>query len=279
MSFLGTAVRRNRRAAWLAAALGCAAVGTMAGTEAVALTNRLHAALRAANPQYAGGGTFRVRDGKLVMISLMRCPGITDLTPLQDFPLESVSSLNLYNAVNVADLSPLRACRLTSVNLERCAKVRDLSPLAGMPIRWLRMYACPGVSDLSPLKGMPLQHLDMGKNPRIRDLSVLAGMPLRDLRMDECPAVRDISILRGLPLTFLSLFGCMGIEEYSALEGLELETLYFSPGLLSEADIRTVRNMESLRKIGTSWADYRKELSPDAFWQRYDAGEFRSVAP
>lgn len=238
------------------------------------LEKKLQAALKEGNPDYKETGTFRFKDGRIVAINLMRCKGITNLSPLAKFPLSSVTAVVLYNSTNIADISPLRQCRLTSLNLERCAKITDLSPLKGMPLRGFRMYACEGVRDISPLKGMALRHLDIGLCPRIRDISVLKNMPLHDLRIDNCPEITDISILRGMPLKFLSLFGCKGIKDYSALADLELETIYFTPALLSHSEIQILREMKSLQKIGTSWADYRKELSPKQFWKRYDAGDF-----
>ncbi len=239
------------------------------------LLAELQASLQAANPDYKSGGTFKIKEGRLIRISLMRCKGISDLSPLSRFPLSSVTSVILYNATNIVDISPLRDCRLTSLNLERCDKISDLSPLEGMPLKWFRMYACSSVKDLSPLKGMPLEHLDIGLNPLIKDLSPLQGMPLHDLRIDNCPRVTDISVLNEMPIKLLSLFACKGIKDYSPVGTLKLETIYFSPSLLSKDEIQVVRKMESLQKIGTSWTDYRKEPSPDQFWKRYDAGEFR----
>ncbi len=241
------------------------------------LQQELHAALKSGNPNYENGGSFQIRDGKLVSIVLMRQKGLHDLSPLSRFSLSSVAAVNLYNSTDVTNLSPLRGCKVTSLNLERCVRITDLSPLAGMPIRFARIYACAGLSDLGPLKDMPLRHLDFGLNPNIADLSPLKGMPLHDLRMDNCPRIQNIAIIRGMPIKFLSLFGCIGIKDYSPLEDLKLETIYFSPALLSKDEIQILRRMKSLKKIGTSWADYRKEPGPAEFWKRYDAGEFRKT--
>lgn len=267
--------RRRLATCWLAAAVVAFcftdAASTAAGEEDNAdakLTQALHAALKEANPEYQNGGTFTIRGSKLVAINLMRCKGVSDLSPLSKFPLDSVTSVNLYNAVNIADLSPLSGCRLTSLNLERCGKIRDLAPLKGMPLTWLRMYACPQIGDLSPLAGMPLEHLDIGLNPLVSDLAPLAGMRLHDLRIDNCPRIKDISVLKDMPLTFLSVFGCPKIESYAPLASLKLETLYFDPARLSPDELQHVRNMQSLKKIGTSWADYKKELSPEQFWKQ-----------
>ena len=234
------------------------------------IVDTIQSALQKANPDYRGDGKFVVRDGKLTAINLMRCKGIHDLSPLRNFPLQSVSNVSLYNAVNIADLSPLQACRIKQLNTERCAKLTDLSPLKGMPITWFRMYACTGVKDLSPLKGMPLHHLDIGLNPLIDDLSALEGMQLTDLRVDNCPKLRDLSVLRGMPLKFLSVFGCDGVKDFSPILELPLQTLYLSPDLLSREERQAVREMKSLKVLGSSWDDYGKKLTPAQFWERHD---------
>ena len=242
-------------------------------SESSELVQQIQAALKAANAEYQGGGKFHLRDGKIHTISLMRCKGIHDLSPLSQFSLESVKNVVLYNAVNISDLSPLKQCRLTALNTERCAKITDLSPLKGMPIRGFRMYACKGVRDLSPLEGMPLRHLDLGLNPLIDDISPLKGMPLTDLRIDNCPKITDISVIRGMPLKFLSVFGSKGIEDFSPILELPLETLFFSPSLLSDEVLKGVRDMRTLKVMGTSWGDYGKRLTPAQFWERHDGAE------
>jgi len=234
---------------------------------------RIQEALKAANPQYGGGGKFVLRDGKVHTINLMRCKGVHDLSPLSEFPLGSVTNVVLYNAVSVSDLSPLKQCRLRALNTERCVKITDLSPLEGMPLRSFRMYANRGVKDLLPLKGMSLRHLDMGSCPLIDDLSPLAGMKLIDLRIDECPKIADIVVIRGMPIKFLSIFGCKGVKDFSPMLDLPLETLFFSPALLSGDELARVRNLKTLKIMGASWADYGKKLTPEQFWERYDKGK------
>ena len=241
--------------------------------------DEIHAALKASNPDYEGGGKFVFKDGKLTAINLMRCKGIYDITALSKFPLQSVSSVTLYNAINISDLSPLKACRITELNTERCAKLTDLSPLKAMPITWIRMYACAAVKDLSPLKGMPLHHLDIGLNPLIDDVSALADMEITDLRLDNCPKITDISVVEGMPLKFLSVFGCSGVKDFSPILELQLETLYVSPELLSKEELKAVRAMKSLKVMGTSWADYGKKLTPAQFWERHDRAISSSTHP
>lgn len=246
---------------------------TLSGSaeEPSVVVEKIQKALQAENPDYEGKGKFLFRDGKLYSINLTRCRGITNLAPLGEFDLGSVGNVSIYNAINISDLTPLRKCRITQLNTERCAKLTDLSPIQGMPIKWFRMYACGGIKDIAPLRGMPLEHLDIGLNPHIKDLSVLKGMALHDLRLDNCTALSDISVIKGMPLKFLSIFGCTGIKDFSPIVDLPLETLFFSPDLLSEKDLQQVREMPSLKILGTSWEDYGKKLSPAQFWARHDS--------
>lgn len=263
-----------------AVALLCGAILTSAScvrADSSDLEIQLHTALKQVNPEYKNGGTFRFKDDKLIAINLMRCKGISDLSPLSSFSLSSVSSVILYNSTNITDISPLRECQLKSLNIERCAKITDLSPLKGMPLTYIRMYACDGVKDLSALKGMRLKHLDLGLNPQISDISILKGMPLEDLRIDNCPKITDISVLEKMPIRFLSVFGNSKIKSYAVLGTLQLETLYFTPSHLSPDEQKLIRSMKSLKKIGTSWADYRKEYSPKDFWKRFDENTLPST--
>lgn len=235
------------------------------------LVTRMQEALSEANPDYQGQGKFVVREGELRTISLMRCQGLTDLSPFARFPLDSVTNVILYNSVNVSDLSPLKGCRkLAALNTERCIKITDLSPLKGLPLTYFRMYACKGVKDLKPLRGMPLKHLDLGLNPLIDDIAVLEGMELTDLRLDNCPRITDIKVVKGMPLKLLSVFGCQGVEDFSPMLELPLESLFFSPELLSEDELEGVQNMKTLKVLGSSWDDYGKKLTPAEFWKRYD---------
>ncbi len=235
-----------------------------------ALDQKLHQALKAANPDYANEGKFVYREGKLHTLNLMRSPGLHDLSPLGNFPLESVQNVILYNSVNVSDLSPLKTARLTALNTERCAKISDLSPLEGMPLAYFRMYACPLVKDLSPLRGMPLHHLDIGLNPIVEDISALEGMQLTDLRLDNCPKLTSIAVIEGMPLKLLSVFGCTGVEDFAPLLGLPLESLFFSPELLSKAELQAVRKMKTLKILGTGWKDLHSKQTPEEFWAKFD---------
>lgn len=139
------------------------------------------------------------------------------------------------------------------------------------------MHACGGVKDLTPLKGMPLKHLDIGLNPQIAHLRALKGMPLKDVRIDNCPKIKDISVLKKMPLKFLSIFGNKAVKDYSVIGTLKLETLCFTPTLLKPEELQQLRNIKSLKRLATSWAEYRKERSPEEFWRLFEAQELKKT--
>jgi hypothetical protein len=35
--------------------------------------------------------------------------------------------------------------------------------------------------------------------------------------------------------------------------------------------------MKPLKKLATSWKEYRKELKPEEFWRRFDNGDFKDA--
>jgi len=209
--------------------------------------------------------------------------GVSDLGPLEGMPLRVLS---FYNAP-VADLIPLKGAPLTNLNCSG-TKIEDLSPLAGMPLTTLTCSATQ-VRDLSPLQGMPLRGLHLGntkvgdlgplagmplttldcRGTQVSDLSPLEGMPLRELSFYDTRA-SDLTPLKGMPLTYLDC-GKTPVDDLSPLKGMPLEVVTFTPGNVTTG-IETLRQTRSLKKIGVA---ANRMWSPDAFWKKYDAGEFR----
>jgi Leucine-rich repeat (LRR) protein len=93
--------------------------------------------------------------------------------------------------------------------------------------------------------------------------------------------VTDISPVRGL--TRLRALKCTGfgdrnspLTDLSPLSGLPLRTLVLAKGELFDLSplkgLDILRNMKSLKTIGTDW----NHVWPAAeFWARYDKGEFK----
>ncbi|HUT34202.1 MAG TPA: protein kinase [Planctomycetota bacterium] len=189
-------------------------------------------------------------------------PGLSDLGPLSGMPLKT-----LYCAGTlVDDLSPLKGMPLEFLKCDG-TRVRDLSPLAGMPLKTLGC-GLTLVVDLTPLRGLPLESLNLYRLGVV-DLSPLKGMPLHDLGLAECHALRDISPLRGAPLTKLLLHDS-GVTDLTPLEGMELEEISLSPRRITRG-LEVVRRMKSIKRLTT----YHQWMSPEDFWPKYDAGEFK----
>jgi serine/threonine protein kinase/Leucine-rich repeat (LRR) protein len=226
----------------------------------------------------------------LTGLKVLRCVGsdegkgkLSDLAPLQDMPLTLLDC----SQTQLSDLSPLKGMKLTLLGCHH-TQIRDLSPLEGMPLTW---FECSNtqVSDLSPLKGMKLTWLGC-IHTQVFDLSPLRGMPLTNLNCG-LTKVSDLSSLRGMPLAILTC-NFTEVADLSPLHGMPLQELYVDATHVSDVSplkgmnltainltpknvtkgIDVVRQMKSLRKIGTAWES--EQFSPTEFWKRYDAGEF-----
>jgi len=63
------------------------------------------------------------------------------------------------------------------------------------------------------------------------------------------------------------------VTDLTPVEGMtELHLLMFSPSKITKG-IETVRAMKGLRLLGESYT-----LTPEEFWEKYDAGEFHKKA-
>jgi hypothetical protein len=227
-----------------------------------------------------------LRRMKLKVLSLGYCARVRDLSPLEGMPL---SSLDLTSCKEVHDLAPLRGMPLTSLVAMDCPGIVDLTPLRGAPLQSLVLASC-GVKDLSPLRGMHLKILNVSQCRRISDLTPLANMPLERLSLALC-SVEDLSPLRGMKLTHLSIIVCKQVRDLSPLEGMpltgldaegcpvtdltplretRLELLGFDPEIVTRG-VEVVRALPTLKTIRLNGV----ETPAEAFWKRYDAGEFK----
>jgi len=197
-------------------------------------------------------------------LTSLSCHGtrVSDLGPLKGMPL---TSLNCWQT-SVSHLGPLKGMSLTSLN---CAatQVSDLGPLKGMPLTSLDCMWTP-VSDLSPLKGMLLTYLNCGARG-VSDLGPLKGMPLTSLNCWQT-SVSDLGPLKGMALTSLNCGGTQ-VSDLGPLEGMKLERFTFTPKSITKG-VELVRGMKTMREIGDAWGRW---ISPEEFWKKYDAGEFK----
>ncbi len=209
--------------------------------------------------------------------------GITDFRPLAGMPLKSLACnlcrelrdlgtlrglpLEFFNCGDspVADLTPLAGMLLKTLSCYN-TRVTDLSPLRGLPLEGLD-FRHTAVSDLTPLKGMPLKVLNCGES-KVSDLSPLRGMSLGELDCTQT-GVSDLSPLKGMSLKVLNCAETP-VSDLSPLEGMSLETLAFTPKNITKG-LEIVRRMASLTRLGDT---KDRQIPPEEFWRRYDAGEF-----
>ena len=131
----------------------------------------------------------------LKSIGLRRVP-VIDLSPLGELALDDLT----VHEMNVTDVSFLRRAPLcTSLEKLRLEKlnVADFSPVAACKALMLFSAWESSLADLAPLRGLQLRELYL-QGSRVRDLSALAGMPLERLFLDRV-AVTDLTPLLKVP--------------------------------------------------------------------------------
>ncbi len=225
------------------------------------VVQRLHKALRKANPAYTGRGRFRSQTGQVVAADLRGCR-VGDLTPLKGMPLAE-----LYLEGNhVRDLTALRGMKLVRLYLSH-TDVTDLDPLAGMPLETLNLLGTK-VADLRPLAGAPLRFLWLNETP-VSDISPLADCPLRSLTLHRT-RVRDLTPLAGSDLGRLHI-GETPVTDLTPLKGMSLSRLVFTPDRITRG-IEVARQMQSIREIGPT---FESLMPPERFWRLHSQGRFR----
>ncbi|WP_435009411.1 protein kinase domain-containing protein [Tundrisphaera lichenicola] len=215
---------------------------------------------------------------------------VYDLSPLNGMPLENLD----LGGTNVGDLTGLAGMRLRELSLEG-TKISDLSPVKRMPLTSINLSGTP-VSDLSPLKGMELNFIHLG-GTQVSDLSPLNGMPLTHLNCDgskvddgslsQIKGCKDLNLLI-LDNTQVSDDGLLHLKDLrklkrlnlvntkvsdlSPLTDLSLEEIRLNPTSISPKGLDSLRDMKSLKTIGTDW---NQAWPAGEFWARYDKGEFK----
>jgi Leucine-rich repeat (LRR) protein len=205
---------------------------------------------------------------KLVNLYL---PGIktVDLTALSD--MKTLKDLSISDT-EISDLSALKGLNLTGLNLSG-TQVYDLAPLKGMKLTWM---TCSGakVSDFSPLDGMPLKELNLAETKvsdaslsQLKDCKDLVKLVLFNTQVSDAGLTH---LKDHKNLTMLELWGSR-VSDLSPLKDMSLEIIMLTPKDISTQGLNLLRNMKSLKTIGTNpW-----NLFPAAeFWARYDKGEF-----
>jgi hypothetical protein len=132
------------------------------------------------------------------------------------------------------------------LNLWHCKGINDLKPLEGMPLKYLELGGCGGVNNLTPLKDLPLTHLTIANCGQVRDLTPLTGLQLIRLRMDNS-----------------------GVKDLTPLQGMNLTEVYLTPKNITKG-MDVLRQMSTLRTIGTSPDQAKNKFKPQEFWRKYD---------
>lgn len=228
----------------------------------------------------------------LTGLNLNECEHFKDLKVLEGLPLKS---LDVGGCREIRELAPLRGMPLTSLNLTNCPRFRDVAVLHSLPLTSLELHACGQINDLSFLKNTKVQSLNLSVNNSLTDLGPLRGLPLTSLRIMACQQIKDLSPLQGLPLTYLDLQGsgqirdlsplkgmklshlsilnCAQVHDLTPLQGMPLAEVLLTPKNITQG-MDVLRSMKSVRQIAIGgWPNDR--FSPEQFWKKYDAGEFK----
>ncbi len=224
-----------------------------------------------------------LRGMPLEKLDISRTP-VSDLTPLAGMKLRRfIAAYPQLKGGPISDLRPLAAMPLDHVDLDNAVDVVDISPLQGAPLTFLRISRTR-VSDLSPLKGAPLQNLDVAEtnvgdlsplsecrtlqtlrlyaNKRITDLSPLAKLRLVRIHCDWT-GVKNLGPLRGHPLKYCKLDGFSITDVSPLLDCPTLEEIMLPTRV---ANVEILRNMPNLRII----QDTGPPRSAEQFWKDYD---------
>lgn len=243
----------------------------------------------------------------LTTLTLTLADPVPDLSPLRGMPLNSLNivgplrdrdlrffkdlpltNFSIGNEAQITALTPLRGRQLTTLNIGNCARLTDFSAIQGMPLRSLTIGQCGLAPDLMLLKDMPLSDLAIQQCQQPLDLTPLAGLKLTNLSLYGCIELKDLTPLKGMPLSQLNLHACTKLSDLTPLQGMPLLGLHFGgcpqitdltpleglkltqielPIPLPSKGIEMIRRMKTLTSING--------FSPDDFWKKYDAGEFK----
>src|SRR5262249_7482768 len=118
----------------------------------------------------------------------------------------------------------------------------------------------------------PLISLDLERCSGIKDLTPLQGMKLTTLNLNSCSGVQSLIPLKGMPLTSLAINGCP-VRDLFPLQGMALIEVSVVPKGITEG-MSVLRRMTSLKTIIVS-VEKREKYTPEEFWKRFDAGEFK----
>jgi len=131
---------------------------------------QVHAAIKAANPNYTGTGKVYKNDRDGIWgVDISGCK-VSTLTPLRGMPLTGVVCADN----DIKDLAPLKGMKLLQLVCDN-NPITDLSPISGMPI-WKLQIERTKVTDLTPLEGMKLQDFRFSPGNITKGINIVRNM-------------------------------------------------------------------------------------------------------
>jgi len=71
----------------------------------------------------------------------------------------------------------------------------------------------------------------------------------------------------------LNLMNCFQAPDVTPLQGMALTEVMLTPRTITKG-MDVLRQMKSLKTISIGW-DVKEKFTPNEFWKKYDAGEFK----
>ena len=191
-------------------------------------------------------GVSGLREAKYLTNLAFDAPEFSDLSELKD--LHNLQRLEIAQAVNVSDLTPLQGLTNLKELVLGSAGIRDLTPIQGLHNITVLSLGGTQVSDLAPIRNFHrLRNLSIG-GPRVTDLapiSTLSSLEELSIVGQQVPglvALRTLTSLKKLALFDADPVDLAPIGDLRTLEGLNID----GPLMLNLAPLRTLSKLSSL---------------------------------
>lgn len=225
----------------------------------------------------------------LTFLGLTRT-AVTNLAPLEGMQLEQLVLMDMH----AGDLSPLRGMtNLWYLNLYNAWNVKDLSPLEGLPISNLTLYYNPitnlaplsrsslkvigaraiKISDLSPLRGLPMDYADFS-HTGVTDISPLIDSPIKTLKLQHTGVsdIRAVGALKNLEELILNHSAVKDLRPLMGVPSLKRLTVP-EAALQIPSNIEIIRRLPRLERLGSDLVVDERGLVPlkpvVEFWRDY----------
>jgi hypothetical protein len=161
----------NHSVCFVLAALVLASQSYVVAQESTPKTEaEVHAAIKAANPNYTGAGKVLHNDKDGIWGLEMSGCKVSTLEPLRGMPLTAIACADN----DIKDLAPLKGMKLLQLVCDN-NPITDLSPISGMPI-WKLGIKETKVVDLTPLEDMKLQDFVFSPDKITKGIDIVRNM-------------------------------------------------------------------------------------------------------